>query len=182
MERTREAMFEILVREHETALLAFVRSGVHDQAAAEDIVQEAFLVAWRKLGEYNESRPFAAWLRGIAQNKILEYVRDRATANHHVRAFSAQFLTEIAEEMGRLIRGRGDTLPATLAALRGCLATLPPGDREVVERAYRQGETCRAIAAVLGEGVEWAKKRLQRARRTLRDCIREKLAAEDSDD
>lgn len=178
MQRTREAMFEILVREHETALLAFVRSSVHDSSAAEDLVQETFFVAWRKINEYDENTSFAAWLRGIAQNKILEYFRNSAAAGRHLRIFSAKFLAEIADEFDRFIHGRGDVFPATLAALQGCLASLPPEDREVVERTYRHGETCRVIATALGEGVEWAKKRLQRARETLRDCIRANLATE----
>ena len=182
MTRTREAVFEILVREHELALLAFIRSSVRDRTAAEDIAQETFLVAWRKLNEYDENGPFAAWLRGIAQNKILEHFRNSATASRHVRIFSPASIAAIADEFGRLVCGRGDVLPATLSALQGCLTTLTPIDRQIVERAYRQGEGCRAIASALGEGVEWAKKRLQRARKLLRDCIKEKLAAEDDDE
>lgn len=79
MRRNREELFEILVREHRLALLAFVRACVYDRGAAEDLVQETFLAAWEHLDEYDEDSPFARWLRGIARNKILAYYRAAAT-------------------------------------------------------------------------------------------------------
>jgi RNA polymerase sigma-70 factor (ECF subfamily) len=60
-------IFEILVRENSRMLLAFIRSIQSDQAAADDIWQETMLVAWRRIGDYDNSRPFGPWLRGIAQ-------------------------------------------------------------------------------------------------------------------
>ncbi len=45
MERTREQIFAVLVREHEPGLRAFVRACVFEAADADDLVQETFLTA-----------------------------------------------------------------------------------------------------------------------------------------
>ncbi|MEM9700850.1 MAG: sigma-70 family RNA polymerase sigma factor, partial [Planctomycetota bacterium] len=48
---------------------------LRDRAAAEDVTQEAFLVAYRKLDEYDPARPFGAWLAGIARNLLRNELR-----------------------------------------------------------------------------------------------------------
>ena len=108
MARNRKRLFEILVREHELALLAFVRSCVYDRGAAEDLVQETFLVAWNRLDDYDENTPFARWLRGIARNKVLAHYRASATAGRHVRILAPGEVAAIADEFDRLIPGRGE--------------------------------------------------------------------------
>ena len=173
-----ERIFEILVREHELALLAFVRTCVYDRGAAEDLVQDTFLAAWNQLEEYDENTPFARWLRGVAKNKIPAYCRASATAAKHVQILDPDRITAIASEFNRLIPRRGDTIGDTLDALEECLAALPAADHEVVRMAYHRRQTCRVIANQLGHTVEAIKKRLQRARTQLRDCILGKLKTE----
>ena len=181
MARNRKRLFEILVREHELALLAFVRSCVYDRGAAEDLVQETFLVAWNRLDDYDENTPFARWLRGIARNKVLAHYRASATAGRHVRLLAPGEVAAVADEFDRLIPGRGEAVTATVTALRECLTRLKSTDHEVIHQAYHRRQTCRAIAEQLGRTVEAVKKRLQRARAQLRDCILAKLAAESPD-
>ncbi len=178
MVRDRVQIFEILVREHELALMAFVRSCIYDSGAAEDLVQETFLAAWRQLTEYDESTPFAHWLRGIAKNKILAHYRNSATAGRHVRILDPATIAAVADEFERLIPRRGDAMAETLGALEECLAALSAFDHEVVRRVYHHGQTCRGIADQLGKTADAIRKRLQRARAQLRDCIVGKLKTE----
>jgi RNA polymerase sigma-70 factor len=178
VEGTRERIFEILIREHELSLLAFVRSCIHEHNAADDVSQEVFAAAWQHLEEYDASHSFAGWLRGIAKNKILEFNRDRATRLRHVNVLSPEQIDAVAVEFERLIPGRGDAMTETMTALRECLTALPPRQRYLIHAIYREKQTCRAIAERLEETVEGVKKRLQRARAQLRDCIRDKLSKE----
>jgi RNA polymerase sigma-70 factor, ECF subfamily len=172
--RSKDGVFEILVREHEAGLLAFVRSCVDDDAAADDLVQETFLAAWRQLDRYDTGRPFARWLRGIARNKILEYFRSAATAGRHVRPLTPEMLEAIAEVFEPLT-GVGDGFTDCLDALRGCLHRLQTTDHDIIRSVYLDGQTCGAIASRMGRNTEVIKKRLQRARALLRDCIIAKL-------
>ena len=51
---------------------------VHDQAAAEDIAQEAFLAAVRALDRFDRRRPFGPWLHRIVVNRAIDWARARA--------------------------------------------------------------------------------------------------------
>jgi RNA polymerase sigma factor (sigma-70 family) len=73
-QRDRE-VFSVLVREHMDMLLTYVRSTVHDAATVEDIFQETMLVAWRRFDDYDQSRPLAHWLRGIARKLVIAHYR-----------------------------------------------------------------------------------------------------------
>ncbi|MBN2561704.1 MAG: sigma-70 family RNA polymerase sigma factor [Phycisphaerae bacterium] len=169
------ALFEVLVEEQQKPLRAFVLACTRDPAAAEDIVQDAFLTACQHLDDFDHTRPFAWWIRGIARNKVLAYFRAADAAGRHVRILPREAIDAIGDQFGRLLPGRGDTLADTLAVLRECLTTLPTADQEIVQRHYRDGQTCRTIADHVGQTTEAIKKRLQRARSQLHGCILAKL-------
>ena len=61
-------IYEILAKQHEPMLLAYILSLVPDRTLAEDIAQETFLIAYRKISTLEKKEAFAAWLRGIARN------------------------------------------------------------------------------------------------------------------
>ena len=65
-------VFAILVREHGERLLAYLRASV-PSSAVDDLFQDTVLVAWRRLGDYDRTRPFGAWLRGIARNIVMDF-------------------------------------------------------------------------------------------------------------
>ncbi len=54
--------FEILARENSRMLTVYLRSLVRDEAAVDDLFQEAMVVAWRRLDECDLDRPFGPWL------------------------------------------------------------------------------------------------------------------------
>ncbi len=69
------AAFRQLVLEHSHSVfrLAWRLSG--DESAAEDIVQEAFIKAWRKIGEFRMDASFKSWLHRITVNTSMDYLR-----------------------------------------------------------------------------------------------------------
>ena len=86
------AAFRQLVLEHSHAMfrLAWRLSG--DETAAEDIVQEAFIKAWRKIGDFRMDASFKSWLHRITVNTAMDYLRK------HVRR--KQFETQEPEWEG----------------------------------------------------------------------------------
>jgi tmRNA-binding protein len=66
-------LFEILMREHIDSVRAFLLSSLRDAVAAEDVLQETFLVAWRILDRYDRKLPFGPWVRGIAAKLLLNH-------------------------------------------------------------------------------------------------------------
>ena len=162
------ALFEILVRENADSLTAFLRASVHDQAAADDLFQEAMLIAWRKIGEYDRSRPFGAWLRGIAKRLVLAHCRETARAALPV---NEKVLDYLDQRMAQVDRHSGDTLEEKIAALKDCIARLAPPYREPIELHYRQHRATEWIAEHLTTTKDAVQKRLQRARLQLAQCL-----------
>lgn len=157
--------FEILVRQHHRRLIGYALALCRSSAEAEDLVQEAFLVAYRELGRFDPSRDFAAWVRGIVRMKWLESHRRRE------RPVDDATLAALDESHRRLEVSEAESGRDALATLRGCVARLDGALRETVELFYLQELPCQAVAERTGVSVEAVRKRLQRAREALGDCL-----------
>lgn len=165
------ALFEILVRENADSLTAFLRASVYDESAADDLFQETLLVAWRKVSEYDRSRPFGAWLRGIAKRLVLAHWR---TAAREIPASGELVLDQIDQRLGQFERQPGDTLDEKVAALRDCIERLAPMHREPIDLHYQHRRTTEWIAQHLATTKDAVQKRLQRARGALAECLEAK--------
>ena len=72
------AAFAALVREHQSRLRGFLRRLTRgDTALADDLAQETFLEAWRKIGQFRAEGSFAGWLMRIAWTRYLMEARRR---------------------------------------------------------------------------------------------------------
>jgi RNA polymerase sigma factor (sigma-70 family) len=72
------AAFDLLVRRHQSQLRAFLlrlTGGRH--ALADDLAQDTFLLAWRKLGQFRDDGSFIGWLLRIAWSRFLMEARRR---------------------------------------------------------------------------------------------------------
>ena len=67
--------FAALARDHHRSLLIYARALARNEATAADLVQDAFIAAWRNLGRFDVTRDFGAWLRGIIRNKWREHLQ-----------------------------------------------------------------------------------------------------------
>ncbi len=170
---TENAAFAILVREHHRGLLVYARALSGDADTAADLVQEAFLTAWRGLGDFDRSRDFGAWVRGITRNKWREHCRK------HRREVDVddETLARWEEQMAALDQSRLSGRGTVFEALDDCLRRLPEAMAEVVQRCYFRDEDGGESATALGIDAATLRKRLQRSREALRQCLDRKLAA-----
>ncbi|AJW47594.1 MAG: sigma-70 family RNA polymerase sigma factor [Ralstonia sp.] len=83
--------FGILVRRHSPALAQAGRSFGIPETDIDDVVQDTFVAAWRALGDYDEARPFRAWLFHIGLNKMRDLRRFRRVRHF---LFGAEDLTD----------------------------------------------------------------------------------------
>ncbi|HUS91141.1 MAG TPA: sigma-70 family RNA polymerase sigma factor [Phycisphaerae bacterium] len=166
-----QEVFEILMRENADMLTAYLRAVVRNPAAVDDLFQEAMLVAWRRLDDYDRTRPFGPWLRGIAARLVLAHQR---SSRKDMLFCSEEVLAHLDRRLEQISRRPGDTWDQKVAALRDCLRRLPDGYRAAVELRYRGGLDAQSVADRLALSIEAARKRLQRARGRLADCLRGK--------
>jgi len=164
--------FEELVREHHRRLLAYALALSRRNDVAEDLAQDALLIAHRDLARFDATRDFGAWVRGIIRMKYLEWTR-----SHRLERMSEAQIEAIDahhREWDRAAEeGRGDAL----AALRLCREELGDHISETLDLFYQDRRSCADIAARLGTSEVVVRKRLQRARDVLSDCLQKKLGA-----
>lgn len=125
---------------------------------AEDLAQEVFVIAHRRAGEYDATRPPTAWLFGIAKNVLRDY---RKTARNRY-----EVLDDVSGDRATVPRGSED-----VDLLRRALATLPDELLDAVVLCDLSELTVVETAAALGVAEGTLKDRLRRARRELRTEI-----------
>ncbi len=77
--------FEQLVRRHQGMVRAQLRRLVHgDNAKADDLAQETFLLAWRKLHQFRGEARFSTWIYRIAYSCFLQARRKRSSAKEDI--------------------------------------------------------------------------------------------------
>ncbi len=153
-------------------LTTYLRAAGCDDALLDDVWQETMIVAWRKLDEFDRSKPFGPWLRGIAARTLMA---SRRTASKFVLTDDAEALEYLNERLERVSCLSGDTLDEKLDALRDCVSRLTASDRECIEMRFRDDLMPAAISERVGIALETIKKRLFRAKQQLQTCLERKL-------
>jgi RNA polymerase sigma-70 factor (ECF subfamily) len=132
-----EADVEALFRRHWPRAYRAAYLIVHDHAAAEDIAQEAFVAAVRRLDTFDRRRPFAPWLHRIVANRSIDWIRARTARR--------EAADSVPERAGAADLALGPYSEELLSALR----TLSPEHRAVIVLRYvlefTPGEISRAL-------------------------------------
>ena len=103
--------------------------------------------------------------------KYLEWTR-----SHRTERLDAAVLDAIDHQHQAWDRAADEGREDAADAVRACLRKLPPHLGETLELFYRAEESCTAIAGRLGISEVVVRMRLQRARESLAECIRRRLA------
>ena len=147
---------------------------VRDVPASEDIAQEAFLAAWQHLRRLQNPASFLPWLRQITRN----------LARDHLRAQRNRPLDGLGAELA--IASAADPAPTPVeqlaadereAAAAELISALPADSREVLLLYYREDQSSKQVAALLGLSDAAVRKRLSRARMALREDLLERFGA-----
>ena len=92
--------FEQLVRRHQGMVRAQLCRLLHgDEAAADDLAQETFLLAWRKLDLFRGEARFSTWLHRIAYSCFLQACRTTSWAARHAQDAESERLPSPANAM-----------------------------------------------------------------------------------
>jgi RNA polymerase sigma-70 factor, ECF subfamily len=136
---------------------------------AEDLAQDAFVTAYRKLNEFDVDRPFGPWVRSIAFNLLRNHWRK-------FRVVGVGGNEELEAMVEQTIAARCDGREGReLSALRDCLEALDGPARALMERRYSDEASVREIAKEQGRGYSAVTMHLHRVREILANCVRAKL-------
>ena len=161
------ALFEILMRRHNGRIYRAVRAILGDDTDAEDVMQQAYLNAFRSLRQFAGDAQFSTWLTRIAVNEALLRRRKRGAA--FVEGDEATMLRAVDE------RTPDPEQQASTAELRdvveGEVAALPDAYRLVLMMRDIEGLSTAETAASIGVSEDVVKTRLHRARAMLRESL-----------
>lgn len=150
--------FGPLVARYQEAVYRLAWSIVGDFAAAEDVAQEAFIAAYRRLSQLRDPAAFPAWLRRIAVNSARMWLRKES---------SRQSTGEV-DEVVRSAEGGARGFRGEIAAI---VASLPAQKRQVAVLCYVNGVSRKEAARFLGISEVALRKRLHDAKRLLQRRI-----------
>lgn len=151
-----------LVRATERMAFGVASAVLHEPAAAEDAVQQAYLRAFRRLADLQEPSAFPGWLRRIVITIALNMRRAaRRTLLCLDDGTDVPVLDEQESRWTDLQRHR----------LAAALLTLTPEERQICDRRYHGGWSAGRLAAAAGVDEAAMRKRLQRIRDKLRKEI-----------
>jgi RNA polymerase sigma-70 factor (ECF subfamily) len=150
--------YELLYQQHVGRVFALCRRLCGDRDMAEDLTQETFVLAWRKLSSFRGDSAFGSWLYRITTNTVLSYLRKN---KNFINSLDIADLPEA---------GKSDDLLAQMG-LEQAIGKLPDGARAVFVLYSVEGYRHDEIAGLLKIAQGSSKAQLHRARQLLRGYL-----------
>jgi RNA polymerase sigma-70 factor, ECF subfamily len=169
LERCRQgdlAAFEELYKAHAGKLYSLVLRMVGNPADADDLLQDIFLSAHRKLESFRGDSALGTWLYRLATNQCLDFLRSRAARTGQV--------TDSLDDEPHLFDGGSRTIAEQTVAkmdLERAVAQLPPGCRAAFLLHDVQGLEHGEVAEALGIAEGTSKSQVHKARLRLRALL-----------
>lgn len=157
----RQAEFE-LYRRYRKAMQHIAWKIVRDDVEAEDIVQEAFIKAFRALHRFQEACTFGAWLKRITINTALNHVKQRQL---ELVPLEEHPVTEAEDKPQR------EEYPWSYQEIHRAVNQLPDGYRKVLRLYLFEGFDHAEIGDILSISEATSKSQFCRAKRKLRQLL-----------
>ena len=152
--------FGRLVERHGGLVFARIRRIVRQPDDAEDLAQEVFLQAFRRLGQLRDGSRFSHWLLKIADNAAVKWCRRRMVQVRFERLLTEEWRELAFDDSGAEREAR--------MMIRQAIRRLSEAHRDVIEKHYFEGRSYAETAYQLGLQVNTVRSRLQKARQRIR--------------
>lgn len=164
--------FQHIVRAHGYSVRCYLASLVYHMDDADDLAQEVFITAFKRLHTFRRENDFGAWLRGIARNLVRMHFR---TTGRRTRAID-RFREEVADITGHELDAAASVSHnESIGALLRCVSRLPDRLRRAVQGGL-EGVAPSEIATNLKTSVAAVYQMHWRAHQLLRDCLARELS------
>lgn len=156
--------YELLVQRYQGPIYRLAARMLASRADAEDVVQDVFLTAWRRLDQLEQDSAFVGWLYRTATNRCLNVIRNRKPL--------AEADLDQRESTGAAGRPeRAAETSAQMAALTEALGTLTPDQRACWLLREVHGRSYEEIAVAVGTTSTAVRGRIARARAQLAEVM-----------
>jgi RNA polymerase sigma-70 factor (ECF subfamily) len=165
-----EEAFRELFRRYSPNALALARRVVRQPFIAEEIVQEAFLAAWRNAEGYREGRgSVRSWLMTMVHHRAVDAVRREESQRRRAEDAQASDVLAVEDPADAVVAQLG--LPEERRAVRAALADLPAEQRQVIELMYFDGLSQSKVSERLRLPLGTVKSRTLLGMRRLRSAL-----------
>lgn len=178
-QRGSRAAFEELVRHYDQAVMRLARHLTGSEHDAQDIYQEAFLKAYRNIGNFRFECSFYTWIYRIVTNLCLDHLRRRNVRKEDggvatdAEGQKYDVLEQVADDRSGADPER-DLMRRELGThIRAALEKLTPRERMVFELKHYHGLKLRTVGEMLNTTEDTAKNTLFRATQKLRGALAE---------
>jgi RNA polymerase sigma-70 factor (ECF subfamily) len=131
------AAFAILVQRHHADVRACLAVRLRNSHDAEDLAQDVFMTAFRRIGDCDPERPIKPWLRGIAMKLLANFRRK----NRPELMGSHEELEALLDAGVEARFGSDERDGSALEALVECLERLETPARDLLHARYEEGES-----------------------------------------
>ena len=170
-----DAAFNTLIEKHQKGIHALVWRKVGDFHYAEEITQDTFLRAYKKLSTLKNPHQFAGWLYVIANRLCLNWMRKQKPAMQSLDAMSVKEIEKLSYEKYISEQRETQVHERRYDIVKKLLAELPESERTVVTLYYLGEMTTTEISKFLGVSINTITSRLQRGRKTSTGTAARKL-------
>ena len=153
---------------HGNAILGYCARMVHDEATANDMLQQTFVQAYRDLDRFEGRASVRTWLISIAHNRCLDALKHDQRLRQRIESdeqVMLEYVDPAATPGERLDRAR------LLKMLDHCVRLLPHSMRATLLERYVTGCTYDELEQLLGASANTLQARVARALRRLKECL-----------
>lgn len=135
---------------------------INNESEAEDVMQEAFLNAFRKIDTYKGEVSFGAWLKKIVINRSLDVLKKRKVK-----------FDEINEKTNQIPDYQMETKEVNVKVIKDAIQKLPDGYRVVLSLYLIEGYDHEEISEILGISNSNSRTQYLRAKNKLRELLKD---------
>lgn len=137
---------------------------VNDAEEAQDVLQEAFISAFRNLEFYRGDATFGAWLKRIVIHKAINYLKKRK-----LERFPEDGEWDVKEDEEQIT-----VFPYSIEEVRNAIDMLPDGYRSVLSLYLIEGYDHAEIGEIMGISESTSKSQFNRSKKRLKEILEEK--------
>ena len=163
--------FSELINRHQNKVFVFILVRVNSRHEAEDLAQDVFLTAYKKINDFDINQPVLPWLRGIALNIVRNYWRKKkaisAGGQQELQALVDQHIHESSNQ---------EQEPYLIELMLSCLSEADSDARKLINMRYKEEKPIAELKNILNINHSTLTMRLHRIRDELKKCINQKLS------
>ncbi len=165
MDTEKHKLFLKLILEHQPKIYAYILTLVPSYPDADDILQNACEIMWRRFDQFEPGTNFLAWAIKCAYFEIINFRKNKAKSREIV------FDSETFEQMLPVLNDEIKTIDHRREALEQCLDKLQGKQRDIIKLRYNMDLRPKDIALRMGYTVANMYKLISRIQKKLLSCI-----------